>query len=74
MSNLDDPAQATGDGLQAVCVAERERARRTSAPASGRREERRFGARGSRVDDALSDYRGEAKLVPPAPGLRQEKR
>jgi uncharacterized cupin superfamily protein len=37
---------------------------------AGRREERRFGARFS-VDDALGDYGGKAKLVPPAPGPRQ---
>jgi uncharacterized cupin superfamily protein len=38
---------------------------------AGRREERRFGARFS-VADALGDYGGKAKLVPPAPGPRQE--
>jgi uncharacterized cupin superfamily protein len=37
---------------------------------AGRREERRFGARFD-VADALGDYGGKAKLVPPAPGPRQ---
>jgi uncharacterized cupin superfamily protein len=37
---------------------------------AGRREERRFGARFD-VGDALGDYGGKAKLVPPAPGPRQ---
>jgi len=37
---------------------------------AGRREERRFGARFD-VADALGDYGGQAKLVPPAPGPRQ---
>ena len=40
---------------------------------AGRREERRFGAR-FKVDDALGDYGGKARLVPPAPGPRQERR
>lgn len=40
---------------------------------AGRREERRFGARFD-VADALGDYGGKAKLVPPAPGPRQERR
>ena len=37
---------------------------------AGRRQERRFGARFD-VADALGDYGGKAKLVPPAPGPRQ---
>jgi uncharacterized cupin superfamily protein len=37
---------------------------------AGRRAERRFGARFN-VADALGDYGGTAKLVPPAPGPRQ---
>jgi len=37
---------------------------------AGRRSERRFGALFD-VDDAVSDYGGKAKLVPPAPGPRQ---
>jgi len=40
---------------------------------AGRREERRFGALFN-VDDAVADYGGKAKLVPPAPGPRQERR
>jgi uncharacterized cupin superfamily protein len=40
---------------------------------AGRRDERRFGARFD-VADALGDYGGKAKLVPPAPGPRQERR
>ena len=40
---------------------------------AGRREERRFGARFD-VADALGDYGGKAKLVPPAPGPRQTRR
>jgi uncharacterized cupin superfamily protein len=36
---------------------------------AGRRDERRFGARFD-VADALGDYGGRAKLVPPAPGPR----
>lgn len=40
---------------------------------AGRREERRFGARFD-VADALGDYGGKAKLVPPARGPRQERR
>jgi uncharacterized cupin superfamily protein len=39
---------------------------------AGRREDRRFGARFD-VADALGDYGGKAKLVPPAPGPRQER-
>ena len=39
---------------------------------TGRREERRFGALFN-VDDAVSDYGGKAKLVPPAPGPRQQR-
>jgi len=39
---------------------------------AGRRDERRFGARFS-VADALGDYGGKARLVPPAPGPRQER-
>jgi uncharacterized cupin superfamily protein len=39
---------------------------------AGRRAERRFGALFN-VDDAVSDYGGTAKLVPPAPGPRQER-
>jgi uncharacterized cupin superfamily protein len=37
---------------------------------AGSRRDRRFGAR-FRIDDALGDYGGKAKLVPPAPGPRQ---
>ena len=37
---------------------------------AGRRAERRFGARFD-VADALGDYGGKAKLVPPAPGPRR---
>ena len=40
---------------------------------AGRREERWFGARFD-VADALGDYGGTARLVPPAPGPRQEAR
>jgi uncharacterized cupin superfamily protein len=36
---------------------------------AGRRSERRFGALFD-VDDALSDYGGKARIVPPAPGPR----
>jgi uncharacterized cupin superfamily protein len=36
---------------------------------AGRRAERRFGALFN-VDDAVDDYGGEAKIVPPAPGPR----
>jgi uncharacterized cupin superfamily protein len=37
---------------------------------AGQRAQRRFGALFN-VDDAVSDYGGRAKLVPPAPGPRQ---
>jgi uncharacterized cupin superfamily protein len=39
---------------------------------AGRRQDRRFGGRFS-VGDALGDYGGKAKLVPPAPGPRQQR-
>jgi uncharacterized cupin superfamily protein len=40
---------------------------------AGQRETRRFGALFN-VDDAVSDYGGKARIVPPAPGPRSEKR
>ena len=83
MSNLGDPRERSGDGLQAVRVGERAGSEHLGAslyelepgeemvfPYHGRRQERRFGARFD-VADALGDYGGKAKLVPPAPGPRQ---
>jgi uncharacterized cupin superfamily protein len=40
---------------------------------AGRREDRRFGALFN-VGDAVSDYGGKARVVPPAPGPRSPRR